>query len=95
MHSGQVRRLTYDFPFGAAIKAARIQSGLTQFDIAEETGLPVHVIRRIEQGVQRINLSEAAAIAEALGCSLDELVELARLRTFEPLNRGQRRSIRC
>ncbi len=92
MHSGQVRRPTYEFPFDAAIKAARIEAGRTQVDIAEETGLSVHAIRRIEQGIQRINLSEAAAIAETLGRSLDELVELARLTTFTPLYSGQRQA---
>ena len=95
MHSGPVRRPTHELAFAAAITAARIEVGRTQADIAEQADLPLRVVKQAEQGRRRIALSEAAAIAETLGRSLDELVELAKSTTFEPLHRGQRRPSRA
>lgn len=42
------------------------------------------VVQRAEQAQRRISLGEAAAIAQALGRSLDELVKVSAFSTFEP-----------
>ena len=89
MPNGPVRRPTHELIFAAAIRAARVEAGRTQADVAEQAGLPLRVVQQAEQGRRRIALSEAAAIAEALGRSLDELVQAAKSTTFEPRKRGQ------
>ena len=91
MHRGLVRRPSYELAFAAAITAARVEAGRTQADVAEQADLPLRVVQQAEQGRRRIALSEAAAIADTLGRSLDELVQLAKSTTFEPLHRGQQR----
>jgi transcriptional regulator with XRE-family HTH domain len=88
--SSGIRRPTRELVFAAAIKAARVEAGRTQADVAEQADLPLRVVQQAEQGRRRIALSEAAAIAESLGRSLDDLVQIAKSTTFEPLKRGER-----
>ena len=73
MPSGPLRRPPQELAFAAAIRAARIEAGRTQADVAAGAGLPVRTIQRAEQGRRRATLGDAAAIAQALGRSLDEL----------------------
>lgn len=83
MPSGPVRRPPHELAFAAAIRAARVGAGRTQADLAKQAGLSVRVVQRAEQGQRRINLGEAAAIAQALGRSLDELVAVSANAVFE------------
>jgi hypothetical protein len=48
-------------------------------------------VQRAEQGLRRISLGEAAAIAESLGRSLDELVKVSASATFETPKMGRPR----
>jgi transcriptional regulator with XRE-family HTH domain len=75
MPSGPVRRPPQELAFAAAIRAARVEAGRTQADVAERAGLAVHTLQSAEQGARRTSVGEAAAIAQALGQSLDELVK--------------------
>jgi transcriptional regulator with XRE-family HTH domain len=74
MPSGPVRRPPHELAFAAAIRAARIEAGRTQADVAAAADLPVRTVQRAEQGLRRVTLGDAAAIAQSLGRSLDELV---------------------
>jgi transcriptional regulator with XRE-family HTH domain len=89
--SGSVGRQPDELAFAASIRAARIEAGRTQADVAEKAGLPVHAVRRAEQGMRRISLGEASAIARSLGRSLDELVKVSAAATFEPPTMGRPR----
>jgi transcriptional regulator with XRE-family HTH domain len=89
MPSGPVRRPPQELAFAAAIRAARIESGLTQADIADRAGLAPHTIQSAVQGARRTSVGEAAAIAQALGRSLDELVKVSEAATFEPPRMGR------
>ena len=89
MPRDRVRRPTHELVFAAAIRAARVEAGRTQSDVAEQAGLPLRVVQQAEQGRRRVALSEAAAIAETLGRSLDELVQAAKATTFHPRLRGE------
>jgi transcriptional regulator with XRE-family HTH domain len=80
--SGPVRRPPHELAFAAAIRAARVEAGRTQADVAAGAGLPVRSVQRAEQGLRRVTLGDAAAIAQALGRSLDELVKVSAA-TFE------------
>ncbi len=50
MPSGPVRRPPQEPAFAAAIRAARVETGRTQADVAAKAGLPVRVVQRAEQG---------------------------------------------
>jgi transcriptional regulator with XRE-family HTH domain len=90
MPSGPVRRPPQELAFAAAIRAARGEAGRTQADVASKTGL-VRVLQRAEQGQRRMNQGEAAATAQSLGRSLDELVKVSETATFEPPKMGRPR----
>ena len=59
---------------GDNIKKRREQLGRSQTDIAEQAGVTQAMMGYIEQGKRMPSLQTAAWIAEALDCSLDELV---------------------
>lgn len=56
------------------ISAALADAGKTQTELAQETGLEKTALNKALAGKRRLNLFEVAAIADALGLSLDELV---------------------
>jgi transcriptional regulator with XRE-family HTH domain len=89
MASGPVRRPPPELAFAAAIRAARVEAGRTQADVAAGADLPPWVVQRAEHGQRRIALGEAAAIAEWLGRSLDELVKASEAAVFEPPKMGR------
>jgi transcriptional regulator with XRE-family HTH domain len=84
MPSGPVRRPPHELAFAAAIRAARVGTGRTQADVSAGAGLPMRTVQRAEQGLRRVTLGDAAAIAQPLGRSLDELVAVSASATFEP-----------
>lgn len=60
-------------PLGPRITSFRERAGLSQPQAAEKAGIPVGTLRGWEQG-RRVPLLDAAAkLADAIGCSLDEL----------------------
>jgi transcriptional regulator with XRE-family HTH domain len=91
MPSGPVCRPPHELVFAAAIRAARVGAGRTQADLAEAAALPVRTVPRAEQGLRRVRLGDAAAIAQALVRSLDELVKVSEAATFEPPKMGRPR----
>ncbi len=56
------------------IRMLRREAGLTQAALAERAGLAEITISAIERGQKQPRLATVAAIAKALGVSLDELV---------------------
>lgn len=61
---------------GAAIAEARRATGLSQADVADQTGVAVETISRIERGKIIPGIDSLKRIAVALGVSIDELVGL-------------------
>ena len=59
---------------GSNIVFFRKAIGLNQSQLARRTGIAPSSISRYENGVQLPDLSTLFAIAEALGCSMDQLV---------------------
>ena len=60
------------------LKDTRIAKGLTQIQLAEESGVNLRMIQHYEQGVKDINKAEAMTVyklAEALDCNVWELLE--------------------
>jgi ribosome-binding protein aMBF1 (putative translation factor) len=58
---------------GEALKAARAKAGLTQGELARESGLTLSAVTKLEQGVAEPTWRSVKALARALGVSLDSL----------------------
>lgn len=59
---------------GQRIRVIRKVQKLTQAEVAERTGLSVPYISHIENGVKQASLQAVVNIAEALGCTADDIV---------------------
>lgn len=58
---------------GANIRRLRERAGLTQDDLAEQTGIAVRSLSRIETGAMRPSLATVVEIAGALGVPVARL----------------------
>ena len=58
---------------GAYIKEKREEQGLTQAELADRIGYDRSLIAHIERGTKIVTLPQAAAIAAALGTTIDAL----------------------
>ena len=65
------------------VKRRRMSLGLSQTALAEQTGIPIPNLNRIEHGRQSIYIQRLADLATALHCTTDYL--LGRSDTPEPL----------
>lgn len=61
--------------FGANVRAARHARSWTQEDLAEESGLSVVQISRIERGAREIRLTTLLRLIRALEVSPDDLLK--------------------
>lgn len=68
------RRFAGDDAFARSVRTARLRSRLSQRQLAAAAGLPVGLLAKIEQGVRRASVGEAAILAAALGVPLAEMV---------------------
>lgn len=57
-----------------ALKAQRKQRGLTQMELAKETGIPQSTISAWEKGVNVPNVADCIKLADFYGISVDELI---------------------
>ena len=60
--------------YGKEIKNARIENGLTQTQVAKETGLPQNTISWIELDKGRPNIQQCVILADFYGITIDELI---------------------
>ena len=72
-----------DIQIGLAVKSARLASGLSAKQLAEQSGLTPSALSKIEAGKQTMGLGQAAAVAATLGVRVDHLLALAK--EVEPL----------
>lgn len=59
---------------GEKLKAARLAAGLTQGQLAEKVGCQQRDVSRWENGSREPRATTLKKLAQALGCSMDELV---------------------
>ncbi len=59
---------------GARIKKLRMEAGFTRQCLAEQVGISVDALRKIEQGTNGAKIDTLVSIAEVLHASLDFLV---------------------
>lgn len=64
-----------DEMFVTMLRRVRRARGMTQQNLADETGIPRGVIGKIESSTRGLLLGEAVAIAEALGVPLADMVK--------------------
>ncbi|HEX7151632.1 MAG TPA: helix-turn-helix transcriptional regulator [Thermoanaerobaculia bacterium] len=62
--------------FGRHLRELRLARGLTQADVAERCSTMVPVISNLERGVTIPTLSTLLHLADALECTMGELVEV-------------------
>lgn len=60
---------------GHRLKQLRLRRGITLADLAEETGISVSTLSRLEAGLRRPTLEQLLPLARAHGATLDELVD--------------------
>lgn len=74
---------------GRQVRAWRIQKGLRQVDLAEQSGVGEVALRRLERG-QGVALSTLLGVLEALGklSRLEALLDPVRISPMEALNRN-------
>lgn len=61
------------------LKERRIEKGLTQAELAEQTGLSIRLIQKYEQNVQDLNRVYAISLyklAKALDCKYEDLLTI-------------------
>lgn len=73
------RRPEYE-RLSAALRAMRLEAGLTQAQLAERLGVWQEWVSRNEVGERRVDVVELALIAAALGSSIDEILDHAGIR---------------
>ncbi|MBH0777956.1 helix-turn-helix transcriptional regulator [Nocardia sp. NEAU-351] len=60
--------------FCAVLRRLRVESGLTQLDLAERLRKPQSFVSRYETGERRLDVAEARSVAAALGVRLQDVV---------------------
>jgi transcriptional regulator with XRE-family HTH domain len=63
---------------GKKLQELRKAAGLSQGELAKVSGISARVLQGYEQGQRDINgigIKRAAALAEALGCRIEDLIE--------------------
>lgn len=65
-----------DVALGAAIRQRRMLLSLSQETLAEQIGVTFQQVQKYEKGANRVSWSRLLQIAEALKCSIPELMNL-------------------
>jgi len=81
--------------FSGRLREKRIQSGLSQAELARRAGVTARTIQNYELGTRRpVNLEIAGKLAEALDTSIDELMGSGDMLTIEARERGGAKAAR-
>lgn len=62
--------------FADRLREFRLKARLSQEDLAEKSGLTANLIWRYENRCNTPGIDKAYAIAEALGCTVDDLLRV-------------------
>jgi len=65
-----------NFKYGNLLRRIRLESGLTQAQVASRIGEPQSYVSKYENGEQRLDLFELEQICSAIGVSLMDFVRL-------------------
>ena len=78
--------------FGDVLKRLRNQAGLTQEGLAQASGLSVGAVREYEQNRRQPILSNAFALANALGVKVDAFAECVDVQAAEPVKKATKKT---
>jgi transcriptional regulator with XRE-family HTH domain len=73
--------------YGGRIRAYRESMGMTQEELAEQTGIVASSISKIEHGTRKVTLEEAVRFAEVLHISLLQLAGIAEGAMPQPIGK--------
>lgn len=59
---------------GMTLKLKRIESRLTQKEMAEKIGVSIGAIQKWEQNINQANVGKLKKAADLLGCTVDDLI---------------------
>ena len=62
--------------FHEALKAARLRAGLTQYELADKSGLHRTAVSHFETGLRELNIANLRTLSRTLCVSADELLGL-------------------
>jgi transcriptional regulator with XRE-family HTH domain len=74
---------------GARLQKLRLAAGLSQSQLARAAGVPVGSLRGWEQARRTMLVDTAVKLADALGCTLDELAGRVPLPEAPPAGQGR------
>jgi transcriptional regulator with XRE-family HTH domain len=60
--------------FGEILRSHRVRLGISQEELAEKAGMHFTYVSSTERGERNISLANIAKFAEALGCSMKDLM---------------------
>jgi DNA-binding XRE family transcriptional regulator len=63
-------------PKGSEISKKRLEAGLTRYALSKKAGLGSYAIARMEENLHCVHQLRAKAVAEVLGCNINDLFEL-------------------
>ncbi|MBN8875456.1 MAG: helix-turn-helix transcriptional regulator [Rhodospirillales bacterium] len=73
--AGEKSQLELQKVFGANLRAARMEAGLNQPEVAQMTGLAQQYLSLIEGGEQNLTMRTMAILAKVVDCDLVELLK--------------------
>ena len=88
IRNARLRRI--DQTFGARIRRLRISQAMTQQQLADKIGVKFQQVQKYETGANRVSISRACFIANALGVYLEDLVTDLGYTSFQPQTRRQK-----
>ncbi len=68
------RKTSLQKMFGCLVRARRTQLGLSQEELAQKAGMHFTYVSSTERGERNISLANIAKLANALDCSMKELM---------------------
>lgn len=76
MANGTVQNAPHplDVALGGRIRLRRCELGLSQSKLAEQVGVTFQQVQKYERGMNRVSFSRLAGVAEALRCSVTDLI---------------------
>ena len=75
---------------GKRVRQQRIAQGLTQEQLAEKAGISFAFVGHIERGTRKLSVATLFALAQALNCSADYLLDITHAKSNAYIHALQR-----
>jgi len=88
---GRSRDETQDSGFAARLRALREEAGLSQKELAAQSGCSISIVQKLEQGLNEPTWPTVLALAKALGVDCTAFTEEPSFESLEPKKPGRPR----